>query len=347
MASPQPLSQKAVARAAGVSASTVSRALSNHPGLPTETKKRIVEIANRLGYRKNALVSILTTQLRLGGLRKTEATLGYVTSLVEDKILDQNATYHQFYMGARDRAQELGYGLDVLWRREKSMTASRFTKVILARGIRGLILAPRPRALGHISLDWQKFAVSSIGHGLPSPHVSFSGAWHYALIHTALRKLRKYGYRRIGFCVDPESDSYARMAFSSRYSLFQQSLKPNERVPFPQDPFLKTAIEPLKILRWFSKHRPEAILCVGPKLSQCLERAGWSIPRDVGIADLCLPDESGERAGMFEMPRAIAATAVDLVVEQINHNVIGSPAHPKAVLFEGRWIDGKSLSMRR
>lgn len=347
MASPLPLSQNAVAKAAGVSASTVSRALANHPGIPAKTRKRVREVAERMGYKKNAMVSLLTAQLRLGGLRKTESTLGYITSMSHPRLTELNATYHEFYLGAKERAEELGYGLDVLWRREESMTAGRFTKILQARGIRGLVLAPRPKPLGHISLDWEKFAVAAIGHGLPSPRVSFSGAWHYALIDTALRMLKKYGYRRIGFAINADSDNYARMAFSSRYALYQQSLPAAERVPFPQDPFIRTIVDARKFGRWFERHRPEAVLVTGPRISGYLERAGFAIPRDVSVVDLCLADESGETAGMFEMPRTIAATAVDLVVEQLHHNLAGPLQQPKSVFFEGKWVDGDTLVRKK
>jgi len=40
----------AVALASGVSSSTVSRALSNHPGIPLETQQKVKAVAKRLGY---------------------------------------------------------------------------------------------------------------------------------------------------------------------------------------------------------------------------------------------------------------------------------------------------------
>jgi DNA-binding LacI/PurR family transcriptional regulator len=343
MASSLPLSQNAVAKAAGVSPSTVSRALANHPGIPPKTRERIRQMAERMGYRKNAMVSMLTAQLRSSRLRKTESTLAYITSMPHSQMRGVNPTYYEFFLGAKARAEELGYGLDLLWRRETAMTAARFTKILIARGVRGLLLAPRPNAMSHISLDWSKFAVAAIGHSLPAPHVSFSSAWHYNLIQTALRMLKKYGYRKIGFCISPVSDKYASFAFSSRYSLYLRSLPASDRVPFPQDPLVQELPDRSKFERWFVRHRPEAILCVGPRMPDWLVKMGCSIPQDVAIADLCLPDESGTTAGMFEMPRVVAASAVDLVVEQLHHNVFGPPQYPKAVLFEGKWVDGKTL----
>ena len=51
---------KDVARKAGVSYATVSRALNDHPEISEETKKRIVKIALEMGYRPNAIAQGLS-----------------------------------------------------------------------------------------------------------------------------------------------------------------------------------------------------------------------------------------------------------------------------------------------
>ncbi|HBT15770.1 MAG TPA: hypothetical protein DEB05_02285 [Firmicutes bacterium] len=50
---------KDVAKKAGVSYATVSRALNNHPEINEETKKRIIKIAMEMGYQPNAIFIIL------------------------------------------------------------------------------------------------------------------------------------------------------------------------------------------------------------------------------------------------------------------------------------------------
>ncbi len=51
-----------VAAAAGVSVSTVSRALDNHPRIPVATRRRVVEAATALGFRRNIAARGLRTQ---------------------------------------------------------------------------------------------------------------------------------------------------------------------------------------------------------------------------------------------------------------------------------------------
>ena len=71
-----PTSIKDIARIAGVSHSTVSRALRDSPLIPPETAERIKKIAEELGYRASAVARSLVT-------RKTEAIGVVVTSIAD------------------------------------------------------------------------------------------------------------------------------------------------------------------------------------------------------------------------------------------------------------------------
>jgi LacI family transcriptional regulator len=46
---------KDIARELGISASTVSRALKNHPDISADTRKAVNELAERLNYQPNAV----------------------------------------------------------------------------------------------------------------------------------------------------------------------------------------------------------------------------------------------------------------------------------------------------
>lgn len=53
---------KDVAKAAGVSKSTVSRVFSNSGNYSDETKKKVLEAAERLNYRKNTIATAMKTK---------------------------------------------------------------------------------------------------------------------------------------------------------------------------------------------------------------------------------------------------------------------------------------------
>ena len=70
---------KDIARIAGVSTSTVSRALSNSPELSEQTRQRILEICQREGYRVNALArSLICNKTNVIGLIFAIAALALI-----------------------------------------------------------------------------------------------------------------------------------------------------------------------------------------------------------------------------------------------------------------------------
>jgi LacI family transcriptional regulator len=71
------IAQKEIAKALGVSAVTVSRALRNHPDLAKETRERILQKARDLGYARLKVASSPTAIRRLG-------VLMYETGLAEE-----------------------------------------------------------------------------------------------------------------------------------------------------------------------------------------------------------------------------------------------------------------------
>ncbi|HKB90119.1 MAG TPA: LacI family DNA-binding transcriptional regulator, partial [Opitutaceae bacterium] len=53
-----------VARAAKISLSAVSMALNRHPNIPTETRRAVEAVAQRLGYERDTRLSELMAYLR-------------------------------------------------------------------------------------------------------------------------------------------------------------------------------------------------------------------------------------------------------------------------------------------
>jgi LacI family transcriptional regulator len=86
-----------VARQAGVSSMTVSRVLNGQPGASDETRKRVLEAAEQLGYRPNALARSLK--------QRSSRTVGM---LVPDIA---NPFFPEIIRGAEDFAQANGYAL--------------------------------------------------------------------------------------------------------------------------------------------------------------------------------------------------------------------------------------------
>lgn len=91
------VSIKDIAKAAGVSPSTVSRALSGHPRISQKTKERIHRLAKEMGYTPSLLARSLVMQ--------DTATIGVVITFASDPFLARMVT------SIEQVAQERGYSV--------------------------------------------------------------------------------------------------------------------------------------------------------------------------------------------------------------------------------------------
>src|SRR5260370_34934176 len=87
----KPLTIREIAHEAGVSTQTVSRVLNNRPDVSRETRKKIQQIIDQLGYQPNAIARSLIRQrsYRLGLIASHLSFYGPQTLLVE---LDRQTT---------------------------------------------------------------------------------------------------------------------------------------------------------------------------------------------------------------------------------------------------------------
>jgi len=97
MPTKDPVSIKDIAREAGVSHSTVSRALADSPLVATETKQRIQRIAREMAYTPSAIARGLVT--------KRTATIGLVVTTIADPFIAE------VVQGIEETALDQGYSV--------------------------------------------------------------------------------------------------------------------------------------------------------------------------------------------------------------------------------------------
>ena len=98
------LSLRALAALAGVSVSTASRALHNHPMISEAVRKRIQALARRRGYEINPLVGQVFSEARAGRGFQHLGTLAYVTSYETADWWHGHPTLRGFHDGVVARA---------------------------------------------------------------------------------------------------------------------------------------------------------------------------------------------------------------------------------------------------
>jgi LacI family transcriptional regulator len=131
---------KDVAQAAGVSTQTVSRVMNKFSYVSEDTRRRVEEVVERLGYNPSALARSL--------IQRRSYTLGVVTSGL--KHIGPSRTLN----GVADKADELGYML--LMKELDNFDNSRVGEVIdslLARQVDGIVWAAPEIGDNHSWLD--------------------------------------------------------------------------------------------------------------------------------------------------------------------------------------------------
>jgi len=219
------------------------------------------------------------------------------------------------------------------------MQPSRVEKILLARGINGILLPP----LGRLTFDWGNFNWSSFSTVMlskmefpPCHLVSPAQMWNTML---AYDKIREKGYKHIGFVGEP----WRPMSFAAGFLWSQQLYEPEaSRVPLlflPKD----DPRNHRKILAdWLKKHKPDAILTERSHLPELLAKAGCRVPDDVGLATLTVLDCPID-AGIYQNPEEVGRVAVLVLISLISDHDRGIPTIPRQILVKGKWVDGASL----
>jgi LacI family transcriptional regulator len=340
----KPVRLQDIADAAGVSRATVSLALRNHASISQATRSRIQELARKLGYQPNPLVSALMSYQRTTQAhRTTHLTLAMVVnfsrrsewkSYLSDDLLSAAAA----------RAQELGYRLEEYWLGDLKMSSRRLNTVLYQRNTPGVIVAPLPAAHGHLNLEWERFSAVAIGYSLLRPALHRVTTDRYQAMRLALRLLRRQGHQRIGLAMHLNQDARVNHQWGAAFVWEQQQMPSKDRtslfVVAEQDWNERHFAE------WFKDNRPDVILGYDPAILDWLKRLGRKVPKDVGFVHLWNPDRSGQFAGLYHDPPAIGTAAVDFLVGMIHRNERGIPATAQTLLLDATWQQGGTLLER-
>jgi len=330
-----------LAKAAGVHYSTVSLALRNHPKLNKETCRRIQEVARKMNYRPNPLVSSLMEYVRTTKSPRYQATLGFIVQAANLALAKKNSDYT--YGLCHAHAKLFGYAMDFFCVDGTSMTARKLSEILYARGIQGLVISSDPQA--RLDLDWDRFSATALGFGQPILHRACCHHFHTAQL--ALQELRRVGYRRIGLNLHEMADLQADHEHHAAFLIYLDQIEPRYRIP----PILtKKWDNAPAFLRWYLKYKPDVILSSEVSVLDWLRQAGISVPEEVGFAILDLQRENpvwselhGDLAGTDQRKSERMASVVDLTLMQLQRNERGVPRSPRTLMNESLWLSGGTV----
>lgn len=339
------VTMKDLARIAGVNHSTVSRALSNHPRISAEVKGRIKRLAKEQGYRPDPGMSVLITH-RLG--RRSVQDYGKVAVLNALGKPEGKLPYYfrgGLLVGLRERAEELGYGIELFPVKREEAEQKRLGRVLVARGIRGVVAGPLPADWPGLKMEWREFSCVAVGYSLMSPRLSYVAGNHGTAVEMVYGKLKELGYRKIGFCDSRWSEQRNRYLHVGGYlrCLYLDGVSYDGSPPLLFDPE-----ERWEMKGWVRRHGFDAVIVGQAEMvRRQLEKEGVKVPKEVGLGALSVTEEIPEISGVRENLREVGIGAMDLLHSMLSHGERGVPKRPHAVLVEGEWHEGKTTLRRR
>lgn len=320
---------RVIAREVGLSLAATSMAMRNHPGISAATRLRVQEVARKLGYHSDPKLATLMQHLRTNSNSEYRETLAYLSthSHYEDwKAYSQ----HDYYVGAANRALDLGYRVEIFHLGSPGMTPSRISQMLDARGVRGLLIGGFDYPEARLELDWERFAAVTFAYSITWPRLHRVTTDYYREMLTVLRRLEDEGYRRIGLNVKIEDDMKVIGLWRAAYLLYQASLpiKRRLRINIKDD-----------LIRWVQGQRPDAIISAGCDFPQDWEtRCKQPIP-SVRYVNMNIHHADCRSQGIDQDSATVGRIACEHLIAMLQRNEIGLPEQPQITSVEGRWID--------
>jgi LacI family transcriptional regulator len=337
-----------IAARAGVTAATVSLCLTNNPRISHATRERVLHLARELGYRPNPYISALMRSRRkraqLPSHQPIVALVGAFDTPDGWRTTDA-ATIRQMREGAMERAAELGFKTQDFWLYQDDMTPERFSEVIYARSIDGVLLGPAPDESEPPRLTWEHFATVSLSTPFPDLAVPTVCNDHHLSSFQAVEQVHRLGYRRPGFVITKRQHQRLLGRWTSGFMMAQQMLPDIEPTP----PLLVDNWSDASVLQdWVAREKPDVIITsTGGQVHEALTGAGWKIPQDIGLAVLSCWEVGHRFSGVYQNGQLIGATAMDVLIKMIERNERGLPDQATVVMVEGKWNPGKTLRSLR
>ncbi len=329
---------RSLARALGLSHTTVSDALRGKGRVDPATVVRVKQAAKEAGYKRNPLAAAVMSELRRsrgGTFRGVLAAL----DLFEPDRAPHGAFHRELVAGGRARAVELGFKLEEFVVGTAGMTLTRLDSILQSRAIHGLLLLPSWYAPDWLGLDWTHYAGVYTDYVLDRPPLHCVCCNHYRSMISLLTLLSERGYRRPGIFLERGRDERTHRRFSAAFRSFQESDPSVQSIPM----LVTDARNKDEFMAWFRRHQPDVVLGHFTELVDWMEECGARLPETNGFVSLNLLYKTRPCAGLDQQPRQLGARAVELLIAQLQRNERGVPEWATTTTIPARWVDGPTI----
>ncbi|SFT25028.1 LacI family DNA-binding transcriptional regulator [Paenibacillus sp. BC26] len=270
---------KDIAKIAGVSPSTVSRVVSNHPRISRETSRKVKEIMDQLGYHPNMMAKSLVS--------KTTQTIGIVLPRPAEELF-LNFFFGELIRGIVTQATRAGYDMLMTTVTSDSNELEAISRLVMGRRVDGILLLSSRTSDPIIGfLKQQNFPFVLIGRSDEFPDVLSIDNNNIQAAYDATSHFIAQGHKRIGFISGPPN----LVVSQDRLFGYKKALK-EANLPFQQEWVLEGDLlqqSGYRAMSFFMSlpDRPTALVIFDDLLAfgvlRGLTELGYSVPQDICI----------------------------------------------------------------
>lgn len=330
-----------VAKTAGVSATTVSLALRGHSRITEATRNKVLSVCRKMGYRPDPIASALAAQGGRGGERgylgtiallESEAHVQRTKGIPQQKIWDDQL---------KQACLNMGYRMDrfVVSSSEKEQRA--LNRILLARGISGLIIYGFNQKISQWALDWSRFSAVAYAGSVHEHFIHNVMSTSYQDVYDAVIRLHDRGYHRPGYFMLSSRFDYWEAGFAKAFEAWGGPLKSAKLI---LDEGLDDSEGRDAFFHWIQYYKPDVLVAnYGERLPEVLAERGFRVPEDIGYLCLDLWDSSRHLSGLFQARDAADQVTVDLLHGMLVRGELGFPKKSFCIQIPSEWNEGRTL----
>ncbi len=326
---------KDIARELGISPSTVSKALKDHPDINSETKKKVQELAKRLKYKPNLVaLSLLESQTKTIGLIIPQVVHHFFSSVISgiEDVLDEKGYFLMVCQSNESYEKEVKNAFALLSSRVDGILASVSKETTDFSHFENLIESNIPV----VFFDRYPELIEADCVLINDMEASFMATEH--LIKQGCKRIAHFGtfqHLRIG---QERKEGY-------RKALEKYKVPFNENMVFLCDTREQAVIKAKELME--SVNKPDGIFAVNDRTAlgamEGVKEAGYSVPGDIAImgftneyfSTICDPTLSTIEQPGFEMGRKAAS----MILERLHSD---TEVPPRKEIIPTRLIIRKS-----
>ncbi|WP_242158953.1 LacI family DNA-binding transcriptional regulator [Aestuariivivens sediminis] len=271
------INQQYIADILNVSRVTVTKALQDHPDISNDTKKKIKELADQLGYIPSGIGRSLST-------KKTD-TLGIIVPKINHSFF--SSVIEELYR----KAAELNYQIILMVSFEDEEIEFQNVKTLLSMNVDGILIDSASSSVSDRAFSLiEKHRKPLLYFDRKQRNIDNSGIFFedYKLSYDLTSEIIKRGYKKIMYLSGPQhiNISYDRL------NGFKDAMN-NSNLSIPNGWIIKTDLDKKNAMESFllflqtHNELPEAVICVNDSVAlgvyEACYKKGIKIPDDIGV----------------------------------------------------------------